>query len=96
MNRTTTTTVRKPTQRAFEDWRTTCAARSGESSSASTEGDAEKRSTGAGSAGGRGDGQILPGLALGACRSSRSIGAVERRITHQMHPVGVRGGISPG
>src|SRR6476620_5190268 len=53
MNRITTTTPRKPTQRAFEDWRTTWAARSGVSSTARTDGADVNRSTGATSAGDR-------------------------------------------
>src|SRR3954453_2843111 len=54
MNRITTTTARKPTHRAFEDWRTTCAARSGDSSTERVAGGEVKRSTGAVSTGARG------------------------------------------
>src|SRR4249919_1054258 len=61
MNRITTTTARKPTQRAFDDWRTTCAARSGDSSTERVEGGDVKRSTGAGSTGGRGTGRRCSG-----------------------------------
>src|SRR6187401_3014645 len=61
MNRITTTTPRKPTQRAFDDWRTTWAARSGVSSTARTDGGDENRSTGATSAGGRGTGSLSSG-----------------------------------
>src|SRR3954451_10549379 len=61
MNRITTTTARKPTHRAFEDWRTTCAARSGDSSTARVAGGEVKRSTGAVSTGGRGTGRRWPG-----------------------------------
>ena len=49
----TTTTARKPTQRAFDDCRTTWAARSGVSSTERIDGGDVKRSTGATSAGGR-------------------------------------------
>ena len=96
------TVARKPTQRAFDDWRTTCAARSGESSTARIEGGDVNRSTGATSAGGRvagsrcsdpGSGPVgsLPGVSviglLGRwCRTSQ----------RQMQPVGVRGGMMPG
>src|SRR6476646_5599797 len=61
MNRITTTTARKPTQRAFDDCRTTCAARSGDSSTERVEGGDVKRSTGAGSTGGRGTGRRCSG-----------------------------------
>src|SRR4029079_18755879 len=61
MNRITTTTPRKPTQRAFEDWRTTWASRSGVSSTARTDGADVNRSTGATSAGGRGTGSRSSG-----------------------------------
>src|SRR4051812_10060523 len=68
MNRITMTTPRKPTQRAFDDWRTTCAARSGVSSTARTDGGDVNRSTGATSAGGRGTGRrssgSRPGVSL--------------------------------
>ena len=50
-------TPRKPTHRAFDDWRTTCAARSGLSSTARVDGGEVNRSTGAGSTGGRGTGR---------------------------------------
>src|SRR5689334_10768751 len=56
MKRITTTTARKPTQRAFDDWRTTCAARSGENSMFRACGGDVNRSTGAGSDGSRGTG----------------------------------------
>src|SRR5262245_45556543 len=56
MNRITTTTARKPTHRAFEDWRTTWAARSGENSMLRACGGEVNRSTGAGSEGSRGTG----------------------------------------
>src|SRR6476659_5980470 len=65
MNRITTTTVRKPTQRAFEDWRTTWAARSGLSSTLRVAGGDENRSTGAGSVGGRGTGSRCSGSPSG-------------------------------
>src|SRR5262245_3885275 len=68
MNRITTITPRKPTQRAFDDWRTTCAARSGVSSTERVEGGDVKRSTGAGSTGGRGTGR--------RCSGSRSGGSL--------------------
>src|SRR6478672_9629005 len=61
MNSTTTTTARKPTQRAFDDDRTTCAARSGVSSTARVEGGPLKRSTGATSAGALGTGRRCSG-----------------------------------
>src|SRR3954451_12508087 len=61
MNRITTTTARKPTHRAFEDWRTTCAARSGDSSTDRVAGGDVKRSTGAVSTGGRGTGRRCSG-----------------------------------
>src|SRR6478609_5740420 len=61
MNRITTTTARKPTQRAFDDCRTTCAARSGDSSTERVDGGDVKRSTGAGSTGGRGTGRRCSG-----------------------------------
>src|SRR4051794_4674627 len=51
--RITTATARKPTQRAFDDCRTIPAARCGVSSKRWLAGGAEKRSTGAGSDGGR-------------------------------------------
>src|SRR6478752_910034 len=65
MNRMTTTTVRKPTQRAFDDCRTTWAARSGLSSTLRVAGGDENRSTGAGSAGGRGTGSRCSGSPSG-------------------------------
>src|SRR4029079_14428863 len=61
MNRITTTTARRPTQRAFDDCRTTCAARSGDSSTERVEGGDVKRSTGAGSTAGRGTGSRCSG-----------------------------------
>src|SRR3954466_7738352 len=61
MNRITTTTARKPTHRAFEDWRTTCAARSGDSSTDRVAGGDVKRSTGAVSTGGGGTGRRCSG-----------------------------------
>src|SRR3954447_2872253 len=61
MNRMTTTTARKPTQRAFDDWRTTWAARSGDSSTERVAGGEVKRSTGAVSTGGRGTGRRCSG-----------------------------------
>src|SRR3954471_1865256 len=51
--RITTATARNSTQRAFDDWRTIPAARCGVSSKRWVAGGAEKRSTGAGSDGGR-------------------------------------------
>src|SRR4051794_40221971 len=61
MNRITTTTARKPTHRAFDDWRTTWAARSGDSSTDRVAGGDVKRSTGAVSTGGRGTGRRCSG-----------------------------------
>src|SRR3954464_12829631 len=61
MNSETTTTARKPTQRAFDDDRTTWAARSGVSATDRVDGGEVKRSTGAGSAGGRGTGRRCSG-----------------------------------
>src|SRR6186713_2038905 len=73
MNRITTTTPRKPTQRAFEDWRTTWAARSGVSSTARTDGAAVNRSTGATSAGGRGTGSRSAGSSPSGSRPDVSL-----------------------
>ena len=85
------TTPRKPTQRAFDDWRTTCAARSGVSSTARTDGGEVNRSTGATSAGGRGTGRrssgSRPGVSvigplagrIGRGRSSDAAGRRARR-----------------
>src|ERR1700690_917884 len=50
---TTNSTARKPTQRAFELWRTIAAARSGVRASWWADGGAENRSTGAGVLSGR-------------------------------------------
>src|SRR5213075_2393886 len=86
MNRITTTTARKPTHRAFDDERTTWAARSGGKSTLRIAGGEVKRSTGAGSAGSRGTGRRcsgprsgvsligLPGAAAGrrACGDAQS------------------------
>src|SRR5262245_33759776 len=65
MKRMTTTTARKPTQRAFDDWRTTCAARSGGKSTFRIAGGEVNRSTGAGSAGSRGTGRRCSGSPSG-------------------------------
>src|SRR4249919_3291207 len=73
MNRMTTTTPRKPTQRAFEDWRTTWAARSGVSSTARTDGGDVNRSTGATSAGGRGTGSRSSGSRPSGSRPDSSL-----------------------
>src|SRR6478672_1182470 len=74
MNSTTTTTARKPTHRAFEDERTTCAARSGVSSTERTGGGEVNRSTGATSAGGRGTGSRCPGSSPGGSSGVSLIG----------------------
>src|SRR5215204_2809559 len=79
MNRTTTTTPRKPTQRAFDDWRTTWAARSGVSSTARTDGGDVKRSTGATSAGGRGTGNRSSGSRPGVSVTGPLAGRCGRR-----------------
>src|SRR3954451_13856792 len=65
MNRMTTTTARKPTERAFDDWRTTWAARSGDSSTERVAGGEVKRSTGAVSTGGAGAGRRCPASSSG-------------------------------
>src|SRR5688500_14523084 len=58
---TTTITDRKPTHRAFADWRTIPAARSGDSSNLRVAGGDVKRSPGAGSEGGRRAGSRFSG-----------------------------------
>src|SRR5215213_4149549 len=60
-NRATTVTDRKPTQRAFADWRTIRAARSGVRSLRWADGGAEKRSAGTGADDGRGAGRRSSG-----------------------------------
>src|SRR4029079_5034356 len=79
MNRITNTTPRKPTQRAFEDWRTTWAARSGVSSTARTDGAAVNRSTGATSAGGRGTGSRSSGSRPDSSLTEALVGGVDGR-----------------
>src|SRR6188474_1018470 len=78
MNRMTITTPRKPTHRAFDDWRTTCAARSGVSSTARTDGGAVNRSTGATSAGGRGTGSRSSGSFSGVSVTGPLVGRIGR------------------
>src|SRR6478609_8880290 len=73
MNRITTTTPRKPTQRALDDWRTTWAALSGVSSTARTDGADVNRSTGATSAGGRGTGSRSSGSSPSGSRPGVSL-----------------------
>src|SRR5438046_7751493 len=79
MNSETTTTARKPTQRAFEDDRTTCAARSGVSSTDRVDGGEVKRSTGAGSTGGRGTGRRCSGSSPGVSLIALLGGAIGSR-----------------
>src|SRR6478609_6514014 len=84
MVKTTTTSVaRKPIQRALEDWRTICAARSGLSEVLCVLGGAVKRSAGATSIGGRGTG------------SDRS-GAPDPDPDPPLPPAGVPAGSRPG
>ena len=60
-NRLTIVTARNPTQRAFADWRTISAARSGVRSLRRADGGAEKRSAGTGADVGTGAGRRSSG-----------------------------------
>src|SRR4029079_9016215 len=79
MKRMMTITARNPTQRAFADCRTTCAARSGLNSSLRMDGGDVKRSTGARSSGGRTAGSRCSGARSSGSRPGVSvIGLLER------------------
>src|SRR3954453_7098912 len=90
MNRMTTTTARNPTQRAFDDWRTTWAARSGDSST--------ERGAGGGRAGPPGENPTRAGggrrrEALDRCRLARWPGHGETLLGLQLGARAVLGGV---
>src|SRR4051794_27890178 len=99
-NSPTIVTARKATQRAFADWRTIFAARSGVRSLRRVDGGAVKRSVVTGADVGTGAGRRSSGGRSAGGRPGSSVigllGGAGGSRTGQMQPVGVRGGSIPG